>query len=438
MGGVLVGYRRGKLVGLIALVLIMWGSVAGVGLAAQEAGLRFGDVPGWHWAGEYIYGLAARGVISGIGQGRFAPEKQVSRAEFAKMVVYAIGKGEAATGGGQTKRFSDVKPEDWFAPFVEVVQSRGIMVGSDGMFRPVDGVTRVEAAVVLARLFGGGVAAGAGIGEFADAGDIPEWARSAVVVARACGVIKGYPDGTFKPFDKVTRAEAAAMVARYMDAVGLLYDAIGTVEMADGPAGKVLVKSPVGLAALPASEVWAEGLQGGGVRRLDQVGIIFGADGSVKFCAVVTPVDGGMIAWVEAGSGRFGYVSRGDGKLKSVVLSSECSIYRQGRRCNLSDLQEGDTAYVVLDRTSGRAMVVDARRANFAGKVLAVEGSGKLRVEAMDGRELRQFSVPEGAVIYVDGGKAKLGDLNPGDKVLIWEQAGIAEYIEALRSEAGI
>ncbi len=109
--------------------------------------------------------------------------------------------------------FSDVTERDWFHAEVARAVAAGYAQGSGGMFRPNQPVTRAEAAAMLAR------AAGLAANEeradaFADAAPIPAWARGSVGAAAEAGYMTGYPDGAFGALGSITRAEAVVTLDR--------------------------------------------------------------------------------------------------------------------------------------------------------------------------------------------------------------------------------
>jgi len=109
--------------------------------------------------------------------------------------------------------FSDVTERDWFHAEVAKAVAAGYAQGSGGLFRPNQPVTRAEAAAMLAR------AAGLAAKEeradaFADAASIPAWARGSVGAAAEAGYMTGYPDGTFGALGSITRAEAVVTLDR--------------------------------------------------------------------------------------------------------------------------------------------------------------------------------------------------------------------------------
>lgn len=427
---------------LVLVTVMIFALLPGAGgrvALAAEGDLEFLDVPGWHWAGEYVYALAARRIVVGTRSGVFEPDRSISRAEFAKMVCAALGFPEGVPGT-LSGIFSDVGENDWYAPFVRCVVERRIMVGSGGLFRPRDALTRAEAAVVLARLLVAAKGRAAWVGDQvgpADHASVPEWAQTAVGMARAWGIVGDYPDSTFRPFAEVSRGDAAVMVAKYMDVVGRLYDLIGTVEAVDELTGNATVSTAVGRVSVAVSYIWKGGVRGARVQLLDEVGLVMGDSGRVRHCSVVTWVDRGTVAWVERTTGTFGYSSQRDGRVRIVQLAPGAVVFRHGRQCELSNVQPGDDVGIVFERLSGRARIVDARRINAVGTVELVDG-GSLVVKSENGQDRKRILVPETAVILLNGKQASVSELKTGDRLLLWVQNGNAYYIEAFRFEAGV
>jgi hypothetical protein len=117
--------------------------------------------------------------------------------------------------------FSDVDPADPYAEDFDVLEAVDVYQGyPDGTAKPAQAITRAEfAAVVVRMLDKEGVADAVASYEtgFTDDADIAAWARGYIIVANSLGIVNGYPDGSFKPANSVTYAEALAMLARALD-----------------------------------------------------------------------------------------------------------------------------------------------------------------------------------------------------------------------------
>lgn len=144
----------------------------------------------------------------------FRPGGEITRAEFATALARVLGHEGWA---GPVEGFSDVEVEDWFGPYVGALVSRGVVVPAeypDEKLVPGAPITRAEIAAWVAR---------AGLAEgIEDPGtqaaflDLPPNHRyfREISVATGLGIVRGHPDMTFRPEEKATRAEAAAMMMR--------------------------------------------------------------------------------------------------------------------------------------------------------------------------------------------------------------------------------
>lgn len=190
-------------------------------LASREYAVRYlppyTDMAG-HWAEAVVDALHERGVVSLYPLPRFEPEAQVTRMEFAVMVARALRLPAAE----EQAPFTDVAVmPQWALPEVAAAVKAGIIKGMpDGSFAPDRLVTRAEMAAMLTRaLAWAGLEVKPEAPEFADQAEIPDWAVEPVAAAVRHGLIKGYPDGTFRPGSPTTRAEAATMVHRLLQTV---------------------------------------------------------------------------------------------------------------------------------------------------------------------------------------------------------------------------
>ncbi|SFT25298.1 S-layer homology domain-containing protein [Paenibacillus sp. BC26] len=168
------------------------------------------------WAGRQIEVMAAKGAIQGRANGAFVPNGEVTRAEFAKMLVRALDLDNVLAKEG----FSDVNAADWFAPFVAAASEAGIIKGRTATsFEPNATITRAEMAVMVAR----GLEAAKGVkpsaadlkalDAFKDAGTISTSLKDGVAFAANNGLVVG-DKGKFNPNATATRAQAAVIIYR--------------------------------------------------------------------------------------------------------------------------------------------------------------------------------------------------------------------------------
>ncbi|PYI52154.1 tail fiber protein [Paenibacillus flagellatus] len=187
-----------------------------------EADTAFADMRS-HWAEADVKLLADKFVVHGISVDEFAPERRVTRAEFAALLVRALGLREPAEG----QPFSDVATSDWFAGAAGAARKAGLVDGyEDGTFRPNESVTREQMVAMIARaMAAGGKPAEANrerLAPFADAGDVAEWAVGPAAQALEAGIVAGRADDAFVPRELATRAESAAMLKRMLRYLGFM------------------------------------------------------------------------------------------------------------------------------------------------------------------------------------------------------------------------
>jgi len=176
----------------------------------------FKDMEG-HWAEPAVERMARKGMVSGYPDGTFKPEKILTRAEVASLLqrVLNLPPGEAAPF-----RDSGEIPA-WARGAAAACYQMGLIKGyprNGGVaFRAEQPVTRLEMAVILGRIASKLNLQGETALNFSDQESIPPWARQEVFRAVKAGLVSGYPDGTLRPAQPLTRAEAAASLSRLMN-----------------------------------------------------------------------------------------------------------------------------------------------------------------------------------------------------------------------------
>ncbi|WP_162848515.1 alpha/beta fold hydrolase [Paenibacillus nanensis] len=182
----------------------------------QSATAGFKDMEK-HWAKAAVDSLVMKGIAAGRTDDEFAPDADITRAEFTVMLAHALGLSVEA---GAEPPFADVDGSDWYAEAISAAEAAGIVTGDgDGKFRPGEPITREEIAALgeraLDRLSEGTSSAGGGpTAAFTDAGRISGWAQDAVRRLTAEAIMEGYPDGSFGPGRHATRAQSAVIISR--------------------------------------------------------------------------------------------------------------------------------------------------------------------------------------------------------------------------------
>jgi O-Glycosyl hydrolase len=187
--------------------------------AVVTASKSFQDTQG-HWAEKEINALASSFIVNGETADQFAPEQQLTRAEWVAMLTRALG----LAGGSAAGSFKDVSDNAWYAEAVAAATEAGIIQGfTDGTFRPNDKITRQQLAVTAANALAfAGKTQQAGSDQLAalhDSSDIAAWAADAVAQSIKSGLIKGTPEGFYYPNKTATRAEAATILYRLITGI---------------------------------------------------------------------------------------------------------------------------------------------------------------------------------------------------------------------------
>ena len=156
--------------------------------------------------------------VVGYEDGMVKPQRSITRAEVAT-IFYRLLEDDVRDDYDTTRNnFSDVTSDSWYNQTVSTLASMGILKGyEDGTFRPNASITRAEFAAIATRFF---EETGATYepGTFTDVtGD--EWFAGAIMDAVNLGLIGGYEDGTVRPNNNITRAEACAIVNRTLGRV---------------------------------------------------------------------------------------------------------------------------------------------------------------------------------------------------------------------------
>jgi hypothetical protein len=141
------------------------------------------------------------------------PEATITRAEVATIFFRLLQDNVREANFTRTNSFSDMNADQWFNNAVSTMASMGIVNGyPDGTFKPNENITRAEFAAIAARFDENANSTNANLSDISG-----HWAAVEIAKAAANGWVNGYPDGTFKPDQEITRAEAMALVNRVLN-----------------------------------------------------------------------------------------------------------------------------------------------------------------------------------------------------------------------------
>lgn len=183
------------------------------------------------WAKEYIETLASKYIVFGKATGEYEPGKHMTRAEFAVLLVRALGLPTENYDGS----FKDVRGIEWFAKNGELTAAvkYGVIKGKgDGTFAPNEKITRAQAAAMIERAMRisfvnydfSKLDKSKSLKDFKDAKQVGSWAKSGVEAVYQAGIVKGKGNGTFNPNGYTQRNEMAAILANFLVSAKLLDD----------------------------------------------------------------------------------------------------------------------------------------------------------------------------------------------------------------------
>ncbi|MFD3272637.1 S-layer homology domain-containing protein [Paenibacillus dendritiformis] len=180
--------------------------------------IEFVDVKDNHFASVAIKELSYKGIITGYSNGTFAPNKAVTRAEFAIMLKRVLSLKDSS---GFSNKFTDLSKNAWYAEELSVALHHSIAKGfTDKTFRPNQLISREQAAVMISNILRdkGFTYEGLSI-DFKDTDQISLWALEDVKLSVEIGIVKGYENNTFLPQAYVTRGEAAVLIQRLLKVI---------------------------------------------------------------------------------------------------------------------------------------------------------------------------------------------------------------------------
>lgn len=170
-----------------------------------SAETMFEDIKG-HWAEDQMNFIINKGLINGYQDKTFKPDRNISRAEVAKIIATDLNLNQGK------KSFNDTNGH-WASEVIGSIANHEIMTGyTDGSFRPDNSITRAEAAAILVRAY-----KLTGDVDFTFEDTNNHWAKNYVDILIANNIAEGYNDSEFRPDKPLTRAEFLTLLARVLD-----------------------------------------------------------------------------------------------------------------------------------------------------------------------------------------------------------------------------
>ncbi|MCB6493929.1 S-layer homology domain-containing protein [Coprococcus catus] len=267
-------------------------SIYGVGY--KNPAPAFTDITN-HWAKDNILFAASRGLFSGTSKTTFSPNTTLTRGMFVTALGRLAGIDPADY---QNRKFTDVKTDAYYAPYVNWAASKGIVNGTGATtFAPDNKITREQMAVIMknyADKMGYSIPKTLEAVTFADNAQISSWAKDAVKAMQQAGVLSGKANNLFDPKGNATRAEAATVLHRFVEVIIDPQTANGWQQNDSGEWSYYKDGEPVkGWLSDDQKWYWLDKATGkmfsGGWKQIDGKWYYFYPDGSM---AVSTKVDG--------------------------------------------------------------------------------------------------------------------------------------------------
>ena len=189
---------------------------ASVDTAAADTTPAFTDMKG-HWANAAVSYLSRSGITNGSGSGRFEPETNITRQEFAVLLERYLAPSQDYSG--VTLPFADAdKIDSWAMSGARAMYALGVIQGSADKsgrlyFNPKANVSRQEVVTMLGRLLEKGYASPALT--FTDKASIQSWSAEYVSTLSTMGILTGFSDGSFRPNGAMTRAQVATVLYKF-------------------------------------------------------------------------------------------------------------------------------------------------------------------------------------------------------------------------------
>ena len=176
--------------------------------------MPFTDIPADAWYADEVRYCYENGIFAGTSDTAFSPDDTLTRAMLVTILYRAAG-SPSLDNENLGYPFSDVPGDSWYADGVYWARMEGVVGGyGNNAFGPDDPVTREQAVTILWRYAGSPTASS---GTFSDSADLADWAVSAAGWTQAMGLLTGWADSSLQPQTPLTRAEAAVLLARYLE-----------------------------------------------------------------------------------------------------------------------------------------------------------------------------------------------------------------------------
>lgn len=176
--------------------------------------LKFADLENFPWAEEAIYRLAEKGIVKGVDNENYEPDRNITRAEFVSVLMRALG-----LSGGETIDFADVEPNAWYAEDVKAAKYFELIFGDGSYFRPDEPISRQDMIVIVCRALEKIrlIDTSKRNNGYPDEAEIAPYAKDSVEKLVGNAIITGDNNGRINPASHSTRAEIAVLIDRIVN-----------------------------------------------------------------------------------------------------------------------------------------------------------------------------------------------------------------------------
>ncbi|OXM87313.1 S-layer homology domain-containing protein [Paenibacillus rigui] len=179
---------------------------------------EFQDMSG-HWARAEVQSMANKLIVQGTTDEKFAPDRTVTRAEFAALLVRTLGLTSSIDPKSKAS-FNDIQMKDWYNGVIAAAAEHRLVSGfEDGTYRPDDQMTRQEMTVMIYRAmqFAGYSQGTSSAPSFSDEKEVAGWAKEAMAALANMQIINGVTANKFAPNQTATRAESTVILNRMLN-----------------------------------------------------------------------------------------------------------------------------------------------------------------------------------------------------------------------------
>lgn len=298
----------------IALALTM------VSTSAFAVSVEFTDVPSSHWAHTSISEMADKGIMSGVGNNKFAPDTTLTGAQFVTMIVRHFYENKLGDGG-----------DKWYSAFMDVAEKEGILAGTSITAEGV--INRYDMAQLMYNVLKAENISTTPLSDTSKVGDwssVPNAYQDAVSVCYNMGMLSGVDSkGTFNGNGKMDRAQAAVVMDRLIEVCG--GDTPTTPVTPEKPAGSVQITSKKQLTVAKGVVECAGGF------HVDGSGMTYG---------------GGSLAFLTSGKGTLTFELKAgdiDVILEGTLRGKEQSIWEPAEVRELGVVPAGTSQSFTVD-----------------------------------------------------------------------------------------